>query len=77
MLTQSQHARLQNLLVKPWSGLLNYFRAMKVDWDRLEALGYVSKRLVTTATYYGAEVWEYTITDAGRAALVDMKEQYR
>jgi hypothetical protein len=74
MLTQSQHARLQNLTIKPWSGLLNYFRSMKADWDRLEELGYVTPRLVSTATYYGAEIWEYSITDAGRAALIDMKD---
>jgi hypothetical protein len=71
MLTNAQRARLQSIHEKPWSGLINYFRAMKADWDVLEGLEYVTPRLVSTATYNGAEVWEYAITDAGRAALAD------
>jgi hypothetical protein len=77
MLTQPQYDRLQSIEEKPWSGLLNYFRTMKAEWDALEALGYVSKRLVSNATYNGAEVWEYTITNAGRDALVEQREGRR
>ncbi len=67
MMTLSQHQRLQDLTVKPWRGLLNYFRSMKADWDALEALGYVTPSMVSDAN--GVEVWEYAITEAGRAAL--------
>jgi hypothetical protein len=70
-MTSAQHARLQSIELKPWSGLLNYFRTMKAEWDALEALGYVTPRLVSTATYNGAEVWEYSITSAGREALAN------
>jgi hypothetical protein len=73
MMTSAQHTRLQTVEAKPWSGLLNYFRTMKAEWDGLEALGYVTPRLLPATTYYGAEIWEYTITDAGRAALADLK----
>ncbi len=73
MMTVSQHQRLQDLTVKPWHGLLNYFRSMKADWDALEALGYVTPQLLSSND--GVEVWEYSITDAGRAALEDAKEQ--
>ena len=76
MMTSSQHARLQTIQEKPWNGLINYFRSMKADWDGLEALGYVTPRLVSTATYNGAEVWEYKITEAGRAALADLKGRH-
>lgn len=73
MITHAERARLQSVQDRPWSGLLVYFRKMKAEWDALEALGYVIPRLVSTATYNGAEVWEYTITAAGLAALRDMK----
>jgi hypothetical protein len=73
MITQPERARLQSVQDKPWSGLLNYFRTMKAEWDTLESLGYVTKRLVSTATYNGAEVWEYTITSAGLAVLRDIR----
>lgn len=71
MMTTAQRARLQSVEEKPWSGLINYFRTMKAEWDALEALGYVTPRLVSTATYNGAEVWEYAITNAGREALAN------
>ena len=75
MITLSQRARLQTIQEKPWSGSLHYFRAMKADWDRLEGLGYVTKRLLPDTGYYGsADLWEYTITDAGRAALAATKD---
>ncbi len=77
MMTQPQYARLQSVQDKPWNGLLNYFRTMKAEWDALEAQGYVVKRLVSTATYNGAEIWEYTITEAGRTAIADMKASQR
>ena len=75
MMTFSQRNRLLTVQDKPWNGLLNYFRSMKAEWDGLEALGYVTTRLVSTATYNGAEIWEYSITDAGRAALEEKKVQ--
>ena len=73
MMTYSQHQRLQDLTVKPWHGMLNYFRSLKADWDALEALGYVTPQLLSDN---GVEVWEYTITDAGRAALEETQEQH-
>jgi hypothetical protein len=43
---------------------------MKADWDHIEELGFVTKRLLPATGYYGsADLWEYTITDAGRAEL--------
>jgi hypothetical protein len=74
MLTQSQYERLQNIQEKPWSGSLNYFRLMKADWDRIEELGFVTKRMLPATGYYGsADMWEYTITEAGRAELAAAK----
>ncbi len=74
MLTQSQLERLQNILEKPWNGSLNYFRLMKADWDRIEELGFVTKRLLPATGYYGsADLWEYTITEAGRAEVAAAK----
>ncbi len=73
MMTLSQRQRLQDLTVKPWHGLLNYFRSMKADWDGLEALGYVTPQLLSDDN--GVEVWEYSITEAGRAALEATKER--
>ena len=70
MLTQSQLERLQNILEKPWNGSLNYFRLMKADWDHIEELGFATKRLLPATGYYGsADLWEYTITEAGRAEV--------
>ena len=78
MLTQSQHTRLQNIEVTPWKGSLNYFRLMKLDWDRLEEHGYVTKQLLPATGYYGtSDLWEYAITDAGRAELADAKARQR
>ena len=73
MMTYSQYQRLQDLTVKPWHGMLNYFRSLKADWDALEALGYVTRQLLSDN---GVEVWEYTITDAGREALEAAREQH-
>ena len=72
MMTYSQHQRLQDLTVKPWHGMLNYFRSLKADWDALEALGYVTPQLLSDD--HDVEVWEYTITDAGREALEAAQE---
>ena len=78
MLTQSQLERLQNIEVKPWSGSLNYFRLMKADWDHIEELGYVTKRMLPATGYYGsADMWEYTITEAGLAELAAAKIRYK
>jgi hypothetical protein len=78
MLTQSQHERLQNIQEKPWTGSLNYFRLMKADWDRIEELGFVTKRQLPATGYYGsADIWEYTITEAGRAELVAAKDRMK
>jgi hypothetical protein len=74
MLTQSQLERLQNIQEKPWNGSLNYFRLMKADWDRIEELGFATKRLLPATGYYGsADLWEYTITEAGRAEVAAAK----
>ncbi len=76
MLTRSQYARLQDLQDKPWLGMLNYFRTLQAEWDALEAQEYVTKRLVSDSSQE-TEVWEYTITEAGQAALIDQKEANR
>ena len=76
MLTLDQYRRLQSIQDQPWIGMLNYFRALRAEWDALEALGYVTKRLVSDSAQ-DTEVWEYTLTDAGQAALANLKEQYR
>ena len=78
MLTQTQYERLQNIQDKPWSGSLNYFRLMKADWDRIEELGYATKRPLPDTGYYGSDdSWEYTITDAGRAELAATKARLK
>jgi len=78
MLTQSQHERLQNIQDKPWKGSLNYFRLMKADWDRIEELGFVTKRMLPATGYYGsADMWEYTITEAGRTELAEAKARMK
>lgn len=75
MMNFSQVSRLKSIQEKPWRGMLNYFRTMKADWDALEALGYVTPRLVSTDNY--VETWEYTITEAGRDALAEIKRQIK
>ena len=78
MLTQSQHERLQKLLDKPWTGSLNYFRLMQLDWDRIEELGFVTKRLLPDTGYYGsADQYEYTITASGRVEVAEAQERFR
>jgi hypothetical protein len=78
MLTLSQHERLQKLLIKPWVGSLTYFRLMKADWDRIEALGFATKRQLPATGHYGsADLWEYTITEAGRVEVAAAQERFR
>ena len=76
MMTRAQYIRLQSVQDQPWIGMLNYFRALRAEWDALEALGYVSKRLLSDSAQ-DTEVWEYTLTDAGQSALMDQKETHR
>ena len=76
MMTRAKYIRLRSVQDQPWIGMLNYFRTLRAEWDALEALGYVSKRLLSDSSQ-DTEVWEYTLTDAGQAALADLKEQYR
>jgi hypothetical protein len=54
--------------------MINYFRAMKREWDGLEALGYVTAQLVSTDRN-DVEVWQYRITDFGLEALAEVKRQ--
>ena len=78
MLTQSQHERLEKILDKPWVGSLTYFRAMKADWDRIEGLGFATKRQLPDTGYYGsADLWEYTITASGIIEVAEAKERAR
>lgn len=74
-MTNAQRTRLLSVELKPWSGLLNYFRTMKAEWDALLGLGYVTAQMLSSSQ--GVEVWEYTITEAGRAALVATKAPAR
>ena len=76
MLALYQYRRLQSVQDQPWIGMLNYFRTLRAEWDALEALGYVSKRLLSDSAQ-DTEVWEYTLTDAGQAALMDQKATIR
>ncbi len=76
MLTRAQYTRLRSVQDQPWIGMLNYFRTLRAEWDALEAQEYVTKRLVSDSSQE-TEVWEYTITEAGQAALLDQKEANR
>lgn len=75
MMDYSQIIRLKGIETKPWRGMLNYFRALKRDWDGLEALGYVTPRLISTDNF--VETWEYSITQAGLEALEEIKRQIK
>jgi hypothetical protein len=76
MITRAQYMRLLSVQDKPWTGMLNYFRTLRAEWGALEAQAYVTRRLVSDSAK-DTEVWEYTITEAGQAALADLKEQHR